>query len=184
MNTRTLAPILIALVVLLISGGLYGLGYYRLAALNEKTKTLANEIGSKTFELARLARAHTALNSLSADEGTLTQYAIGKEEVVPFLGALQAVGKPLGATVEVLSVSDEKSGTHGRISLSLAIAGSFDAVMRTLGAIEYGAYDGVITNLSLDTGTSDAKVATGGAWTAAAVFSVGTRSASSTPTHP
>jgi hypothetical protein len=51
--------------------------------------------------------------------------------------------------------------------MSLRIVGSFDAVMRTLGAIEYQAYDTTLANVTLDTPTGEN-------WTASASFLVGT----------
>ncbi len=178
MNTRTLIPLITALLTLLIAGGLYGGGYYLLNRQEAKAEELGTEIGKKNLELAKAARAHAALASLSADEETLDQYSIRKADVVPFLESIQGVGRPLGSKVDVLSVGDVQDGKHARIALSISITGSFDAVVRTLGAIEYGPYDGVITNLSLDTATNDPKGTP--QWTAAAVYSVGIRSASST----
>jgi Tfp pilus assembly protein PilN len=178
MTMRSLIPLIVAFVILLVALGLYGFGYYTLASDTQKAATLATQINLKSQQLDRLARAHTALATLANDEATLRQYSVGKEEVVPFLETLQATGRPLGAGVQVLSVANEKSGTHNRISLSLSITGSFDAVMRTLGAIEYGPYDGVVTSLSLETVPSAGKG--GNTWTAATMYSVGLRSASTT----
>ncbi|MDB5195177.1 MAG: hypothetical protein JWO84_361 [Parcubacteria group bacterium] len=182
MTIRPFIPLIVSLVILVIASGLYGFGYYTLQSDIVKATTLAAQIKLKSAQLDQLSRAHAALATLTNDEATLNQYSIGKEDVVPFLESLQATGKPLGARVDVLSVADEKIGTHARISLSLSLTGSFDAVIRTLGAIEYGPYDGVITNLTLD--TTPASVGSASVWTATTIYSVGVRSASSTPvTH-
>jgi hypothetical protein len=90
---------------------------------------------------------------------------------VAFLGDLEKQGKAQGAAVEVLSVTDQDA-TKRRISLSLKITGSFDAVVRTLGTIEYGPYDAVLTNVTLD--SVAAKENAPAVWTAAVVISFGT----------
>lgn len=180
MRNKSLISLVTALLILLASAGVYGGGYFLLMKLHAHTADLQKQIAEKTIELDRATQARSALATLSNDEAVLNQYQISKSDVVPFLEALQTSGKPLGAKVDVLSVSDAKDGTHARISLSLAVTGSFDAVMRTLGIIEYGPYDGVITSLSLDN-SRDGK---GTIWTAAVLYSVGVRSASSTPSKP
>ena len=106
-----------------------------------------------------------------------------REEVVDFLESIQATGRPFGVKVDVASVSNEKVSAHARIALSLAARGSFQGVMRTLGAIEYGPYDGVITNLSLTTdspSTVGSTTSTTNEWNATTLYSVGLR-ATSTP---
>ena len=117
------------------------------------------------------------------DAAEIRQYILGKEDVEPFLETLQSGGRSLGTKIEVLSVSDAPIAGHPRIALSITITGTFDAVMRTLGSIEYGPYDGVLTNLTLDTSGSDIKGAS--TWTAASVFSLGVRPvATSTKAKP
>jgi Tfp pilus assembly protein PilO len=176
MKIRPFIPLIIALLVLLAVGGLYGFAYQQLEAGKEKAATLALQLDGRTVEFARLTQARAALASLASDEEALHQYSIRKESIVPFLEQIQSVGKPLGATVDVISVGDEKNPIHARVALSLTISGSFDAVMRTLGAIEYAPYDAVVTNASLDT-IEGSKL-----WTAAVTYSVGV--ATSTPAKP
>ncbi len=176
MNLRSLVPLIIALVLVLAVMGLYVFGYQELQAERERATDLAQQLASKTAELGRLTDARAALATLASDEQSLSQYSIQKATIVPFLEQIQSVGKPLGATVEVLSVGDEKSAGHARVALSLALSGSFDAVVRTLGAIEYAPYDAVVTTATLDT-VGESKV-----WTAAVIYSVGV--SSSTPSKP
>ncbi|MBU2103516.1 hypothetical protein KKD95_00690, partial [Patescibacteria group bacterium] len=88
-------------------------------------------------------------------------------------------GKGLGATVSVASVSAETTTTRPHLKLSLKITGSFDSVLRTLGAIEYGPYDSQLLTTTFDTPkvsdpTLDAE------WTATTAFVIGMRTASST----
>jgi len=179
MNLRHFIPFGIALLVLLASIGLYATGYFILSHARAEDAALAGQEATKNAEVARLTQAHTALASHDSDQAVLDQYVIKKSDIVPFLESLQSTGKSLGSAVDVLSVADQSDKAHNRIQLSLSISGSFDAVMRTIGTIEYGPYDGVITSLSLAStpGTGHAAPF----WTASSLFSVGLRTASTTP---
>jgi hypothetical protein len=182
MNLRTFIPLVIATLVLIGAASLYGFMYYTLTMGKANVGKLSSQIAQKSYQLERNAAARSALSTLSEGETAINQYSVGKDDVVPFLGALQATGKSVGTTVQVLSVSSQNIAEHSRIALSLSITGSFDAVMRTLGEIEYGPYDGVITSTSLTSegvGTSSARN-----WTAATLLSVGTLATTTAPAKP
>jgi len=174
---RSFIPLAIAFLVFLASVGVYAGGYYLLTTLNAKATTLAQQEASKEASLERTTRAHTALTTLAGSDTSLDQYVLTKNDIVPFLEVLQSTGQPFGTSVDVLSVTDTKDKTHQRIQLSLSLHGSFDGVMRTLGTIEYSPYDGVLSNVSLNTETT----ASSTRWTADAVYSVGLRTGTTTP---
>jgi hypothetical protein len=86
---------------------------------------------------------------------------------VQFINDIESRGSKLGATVSVSSVSAGDSSAHASLSLALSVSGSFDAVMRTMGAIEFAPYDIRVENLSLNqadkTWQADATVLVGSA---------------------
>jgi hypothetical protein len=179
---KSLVHLGIALAVLLSGVALCGLSYYALSQAQTKAALLSKQVAAKTADAARVAQARAALSTLTSDEAALRAYFVAKEDIVPFLEGLQATGRALGAKVAIISVTDIPKN---RVALSLTAAGSFDAVMRTIGAIEYGPHDGVITQMNLEvSGTGPEKI-----WTANATYSVGLASttaysvgvASSTP---
>lgn len=179
---RSLISLSIAVIFLLLAGGLYTFAYLRLESDTTRAATLNQQVTIKSAQLEQVVRSRATLAGLPAEETNIEQYFVGKQEIVPFLEALQATGKPLGVTVQVLSVSDSIDGKHPRLALSLTITGSFDGVMRTLGAIENGPYDGVLTNVTVDSVVStDPKVANK-IWTASAILSLGTQTASAVAT--
>ncbi|MGE5540868.1 MAG: hypothetical protein ACM3TU_01110 [Bacillota bacterium] len=173
MNWKPFISLGIALLVLLGCAGLYGFGYYTLVNWKERAASLATDAATKAENIDRITKAHAALSSLASDEATLDTYSVGKEDVAPFLETLQQSGRSQGAHVDIVSVTDQadKKTGHNRIGITLSIRGSFDAVMRTLGAIEYAPYDGVVTNLTLGTGVEDASSTPAG-WKATATYSV------------
>jgi len=180
---RLLLSFGVSLLILVGMSVTYAGLYYLLSQSTDRATLLTQEVGSKTAELVRATNVHEALSSLTRDEDALNQYLIGKEDIVTFLEGIQSVGKPFGASVDVLSVSNDVASGHQRINLSLTVTGTFDAVMRTLGLIEYGPYDSVINNVTLNSAGVDAKK--NSLWTAAVTASVGMKSVSSaTSTKP
>lgn len=139
--------------------------------VREKAVQLAQEVATKQEEALRVASAKAALPVLAQSEEALLQYCTKSSDIVPFLERLEKQGRAAGVAVEVLSVSPEQ-GAQNRIALSLTMSGSFDAVVRSIGTIEYSPYDSVVKTVALDSGTeTDTKTPT---WTAAVVLSLGT----------
>lgn len=174
MNRTHFIQLAIAVLILGASIGLLVLSTLAGQSTAKKATELASDIQTKRTETARVAEAGKALPALIAAEETLRTYFVRTDDIVPFLSQLEKQGGAQGAVVEVLSVDSNASSADHRISLSLKITGSYDAVVRTLGVIEYGPYDIVLTNVTLDTlRAPDGK--SSGEWTAAAVFSLGTQ---------
>lgn len=173
MRHAALIQLALALAVLVGVLAAYGAWYVVVGQASATSAALATEIETKTQESARVASAREALETLATDEASIQAYLIRQEDIVSFLERLESLGASLGSAVEVVSVGAEEGGERPHIRLSLKITGSFDAVLRTLGAIEYGPYDSAITTITLDTlpegdGSS-------GRWTAAATLTLGTR---------
>lgn len=164
---------LIALLLLCVCAGAGYLYAYRVVVqTSEKLATLQKEANEKSTDAARILAAKNALRTLAADEASAATYLVLASDIVPFLEKLEQTGAELGADVSVASVSKEKTGSRERLALSLKITGSFEAVMRTLGAIEYAPYD--ITTSQVSVGL--AGPVAGGSWTASGVFWVGVQS--------
>lgn len=140
--------------------------------VREKASLLEQEVVAKQGEVLRVASAKAALPVLARSEETLRTYRTRSSDIVPFLERLEKQGGAEGAVVEVLSVSPEQAGTQGRIAISLTVRGTFDAVVRTVGSIEYGPYDIIVKTTALDNPAgTDEKTS---AWTAAITLSLGT----------
>jgi len=166
MNTRAAIHCIVSLVVFLLAAGAYAFFQYHVMQEARRSADLAHKIDATVKSAVRAAETSDTLEALAADEAAIQSYYVTPDQIVPFLERIEETGRSIGSAVEVTSVSD-KPGSDGRITLSLRIIGSFDAVLRTLGAIEYGPYDSRIASLTFDT------PATGGsAWTAIANFSV------------
>jgi Tfp pilus assembly protein PilO len=142
-----------------------------LGAKQQEAETLSQEIAAKQTETLRVAAAKAALPLLVEAENALAQHNLSTADIVAFLESLEKMGKTQGASVEVLSVTGGKGNPTERLVLSLKVTGSFDAVARTIGRIEYGPYDTQVMTLTLDNGVSEE--GGGEKWTAAAVVSFG-----------
>lgn len=163
--SRSLAQLLVALGVLAVVSGLYALWYYEVQQEAKKSGELQVQIQTTIESAVTAAETSDALAALAADEAAIEGYRIKLADIVSFLERIEGTGRALSSSVEVVTVAD-KPGSDGRMMLTIRIMGTFDAVLRTLGAIEYGPYDSKVTSLTFDTPTN------GGAWTAVTTLSV------------
>lgn len=164
---RVLTHLVIALVLLALCVA----GYIAAFLAVEKTRDQIAEVSGKTVALMedqeRIKEAQGALAALSQNESRITGYFLNEKEIVSFLEEVESAGEALGANVTVVAVNNERGTTPSRVSVALRITGSFDAVMRTIGVIEYEPYDGVITTITMDDQGE-------GVWGASVTYSVGT----------
>lgn len=127
-------------------------------------RTLAEEASSVSGTQAETLRSKTELSTLTADEAFVEERFLPPSGIVEFLEGLEETGRSYEAEVSVVSVSDVLDGD--RIAIALSVEGSFDAVMRTLGTLEYGPRAVTVETVTLDTSGE-------GAWTLAGRFLVG-----------
>ena len=182
---KVFIPLIIAFLVLVVTIGAYSYWYSLVTAKSAEASTLASEITTQSDASTQVAQAKSEVAQLTSQESTINQYFVATSDVVPFLEQLQSVGKFLGSSVTVASVSAVPGKPYGSLDLSLTISGSFDSVMRTVGAIEYEPYDTSITNLTLSASPAPGGTASSSAvWTGEAQFSIGAQTGTSTPTTP
>jgi hypothetical protein len=184
MKRTALTHFISALVFLFVTLTLYGFWYSHISAMSQDFQTLTKKIDQQTAAAADASVARAELDALAPQEAAVQQYFLSTTGIVSFIEQLSATGKYLGSKVTVVSVASTPATAttpNGVLSLSVTITGSFDSVMRTLGAIEYGPYETTITNLTLSTSGDNSSGATGPQmWNASAIFSIGTREAATT----
>lgn len=168
-----------ALALALLALGLvgYGVWYARVAGESAEAASLAAQISDKTETAERASAVRTALAELSASESVVQGYSLSESTIVPFLTALESLGSAVGAKVDVLSVGTGKGNV---LAVSLKIAGSFDAVMRTIGSVEYAPYDISFKSVTLAEG-GDTDTPT---WSASVLMQVGSTASTSAASHP
>lgn len=113
------------------------------AALLESRITANIEVAS------RIASARASLVEISGDEARMHSYFVSETGVVSFINNLEAQGDKPGATVSVLSVAAGDDAKRPTLTFAVTIKGNFDAVMRTVGAIEYAPYALSISTLAV-----------------------------------
>jgi hypothetical protein len=145
---------------------LFGCGILKSAVSNKSAEvaTLEHEIEVQNTNASRIASARAALAALAGDEDAVRGYFVPQTGVVAFIDDLQSRGQALGTQITIDSVSADAE--KAVITLSATIEGPFDAVMRTVGSIEYAPYDVSVTELSVMFGGKDV-------WTAHLMLSVG-----------
>lgn len=129
--------------------------YSALSAKSTSVATLEDSIAVKTETVKRIAATRATLSSIARDEMVIQNYFVPETGVVAFIDSLETHGKEQEAVVSVLSVS--KSGTTARptLALSITIKGTFDAVMRTAGSIEFMPYDVSIIAFDMEQDAKD-----------------------------
>jgi len=163
---RPYLHIILAGLALFIVLSAYGVWWSEVSSRSAEAAQIRQEIQALGDTGGLNSSIRRALEELSMQEAELYRHFVGDDTIVQYLEEIETTAESLGASVEVVAVGDAKDAS--RVSVSLRIIGSFDAVMRTLGAIEYQQYDTTLATLTLDTPPSE-----GTNWTAAATFLVG-----------
>lgn len=161
-------------VLFLVALGGYAYWYHVLGEVNAQVAELSAAADAKAANAATSDLAAGELAARAAAANDIQAYFVASGNVVGFLEALQSLGSGLGAGVSVVSVTANAS-PRAHLDLALSVSGTFAAVMRAAGAIEYAPYDVTMKTLTLSTSSVDPNAP----WTAAMTLSVGT--ASSTP---
>lgn len=167
----------IALALCLVALVGYGTWYAVIATTSTAAAELQNRIITRNETANRVALARSALIEIAADEVAVRGHFVPETDVVAFINNLEARGLAQGSSVNVLSVEKGGIPTHQTLNLTLTVKGSFDAVMRTVGTIEYAPYDLSISQFSLARGDKNN-------WHADFKLLVGSISASATAKTP
>lgn len=182
MNHTSFIHIGIAVLVLLLTIGLFIGATVSVNSMEQKAATLQTEIALAEAKVGRVAAAKEALPALARAEAITSAYLLRSADIVPFLETLERKGKAQSASVTVLSVHMEQASTRPRIAISVTITGAFNAVVRTLGTIEHAPYDIRVVNATVEkTGTPGKGPS---AWTASVVLSIGAEQGTITATQP
>lgn len=110
---------------------------------------LENQILTNAQTEKRVAAARASLSQIEGYETRIQNYFITETAVPSFIDTLQLQGEAQGTKISVLSVSKETVAGQSMLALALSIGGTFDAVMRTTGAIEYAPYAIMISGYSI-----------------------------------
>lgn len=159
----------------------YGVWYAAISAKSTAVADLQNKIDTKTETVSRIAATRATLAEVASDEGVVRNYFVPEANVVAFIDSLESRGRTLGATVGVTSVSKGGTAAQPVLAFALTVSGTFDAVMRTVGAIEFAPYGLSLSSLSVAQDDKDR-------WRADFKLTVGSvpaaRAATSTPQAP
>ncbi|MCX6790552.1 MAG: hypothetical protein NTV60_03465 [Candidatus Kaiserbacteria bacterium] len=139
----------LALFVLIGVISCYGVWYRAISQKSNKVANLENQIIAASENVGRIALARAALSEIEGDEAHMQNYFVSESSAVSFINELETLGLSQKATVTVLSVAKGGLPSRPTLVLALSIKGTFDAVMRTVGAIEYVPYSISISTLSV-----------------------------------
>ncbi len=179
MSNKSMIRLLGAIVLLVLVLVGYGFWYAAVSRESEQAGVLEAKIAEQNDIAAKSVQAKTELTLLTTQGATIDQYFVQTNDLVPFLEQIQSLGKFLGTSVQVASVSAVPGSPYGHLNLSLSISGSFDSVVRTVGALEYQPYGVSINTLTLSTSANpNASATTSPQWNATTMLTIGAQTGS------
>ncbi|MDO8566726.1 MAG: hypothetical protein Q7R58_01070 [bacterium] len=126
-----------------------GFWYSVITKKSAEVADLQNQIDTRTETANRIELARTALAEIAGNESAVQSYFVPETSVVSFINNLESRAREQTATMKVRSVSAGGSAAQPTLILAITVSGTFDAVMRTIGAVEYAPYNVVVSKLSL-----------------------------------
>ena len=126
-----------------------GVWYSIVAKKSSAVADLQSQINAKSEAASRIASSRAELAKIADDEIAVKSYFVSENDVVSFIDGLQERGLSQGTVVKVLSVSAGGTSVRPTLSLAVTVTGAFDAIMRTVGSIEYAPHDISISKLSV-----------------------------------
>lgn len=145
-----------ALIIAILASRLFGIWYATISNMSAAAAQVQNQIAGANENVQRIASARAALTEIAGDEASVRSHFVSEEGVVAFVNDLEARGHAQGVTVSVRSVSKDTVSSGPVLLVALSLEGTFDAVMRTIGAIEYAPYAVSVSALSVEQGAADA----------------------------
>ena len=137
------------LVIAVATGAGYWFWYNTVSNESVAVADLQNQINTKTEASVRVAAARTALAEISGDESLVQSYFVPQNGVVSFIDMLEGLAAAQNANMKVLSVSTGGTANQPTLLLTIGIDGTFDSVMRTVGAVEYAPYDVTVSKFAV-----------------------------------
>lgn len=147
--TKTLITLSIVILVCVATLVGYGVWYRVVVDRSAQVAIVERQVAEKSQDATRTDALRAILAEIEGDEALVQGYFVSEDRVAAFIDGLEARGRALGAGVVVSSVANADTEGHTALALVLVVSGSFEAVMRTVGAIEYAPYDLTITSLIL-----------------------------------
>jgi hypothetical protein len=145
----SLAQLIGALVICGVTSIGFSAWYAFVADKSAAVMNLEKQIAIKTQTEGRIISARATLADLVNDEAAVQSYFIPEASIVGFINGLEARGRAQGAFVSVLSVAAAPVGGRPALTLTLSVKGAFDAVLRTVGSIEYSPHSLSVSTLAL-----------------------------------
>lgn len=149
MKKSSVIHLIFALTITILMGASYSWWYAEIMRKNDDVASIDSQINLIQRAMSHVTSARAALTEISGDEERLQNYFISETGVVSFIDMLQARGFAQKTFIDVLSVSIGGTATQRVLLLAVTISGTFDAVMRMVGAIEYAPYDISVSSLSV-----------------------------------
>lgn len=150
----------------------YVAGYGIVVEKSEVAADLGRQIDAINATTIQAISDRAALEEISKEEVFIQNFFVSEEDIATFIDDLELRGRNQGAVVTVSSIVKGGASAPATLGITLTVKGTFDAVMRTVGSIEYAPYNLSVSSLVI---AQDEEKS----WHADLKMTVG-----SVPTHP
>lgn len=175
----------VATVALLLAVGAFWQWEGRIYEFENSVGLLENTIQDKRTAITQLNVARTALSSSTEEETILNTYIVSEADIVPFLSAIDATGRAVGAKIVIASVGQQRGvGTRSTLAVAITITGTFNSVMRAVGAIETMPYYLTTDTFTVSNSARTSVGAKKSLWTASLKISVASSNATTKSQQP
>lgn len=137
--------ILAALICLFALGGV-GYWYYSITTMSTRLAGVEEELRTQRTQASGMPSDATRLAS---EEAFVAQYFVHEDNVPAFINVLEARVRAQGAQISIASVAKGGTGPETALALAVTVTGTFEQVMRTVGAIEYLPYATKLTSVNV-----------------------------------
>lgn len=130
------------LTILVGTGVLVWYGVWRAEFLEkgDEVAHLQGQIAEVSATMDHISSARAAVAEIAGDEAMVKGYFVSENSIASFINGLEARGSAQKAVVTVQSVSTGSSPAHPTLAFSISVKGTFNAVLHTIGSIEYAPY--------------------------------------------
>lgn len=146
-KSRVELVIAIALCIAALAG--YWWWYGMLAGETGSLAILDKQVRSRDISAIRAAAARTTFATLAGEQALVQGYFVAPTDIPSFLERLAATASTTGASLQTKSVGASGTKLSPTLTIALHLTGTFDQVLRAVGAIEEAPYALTVSAVSV-----------------------------------
>lgn len=149
-----------ALSVLVFVAAVYGFMYLRIHTMLSRSVDLRQQVRLEESYRHEGENVVAVYDQTKSDRAKLDEFFVSDKDTVSFIELIESLGDRVGSAVSISSIDADNlegkdPGTVGLIKVRVEVRGSWSAVMRTVSLAESLPYHSFVSNLRLDTQSTE-----------------------------